>query len=221
MSAILFALALWGSAGWAASEQGPGATEPRAADQGSAQQTAETVAVASRLIAAGEPEKALVLLRRAMRAEGADTVAIRFLAAQALLSMGRRVEAAAILGQLAQERPDLDRVRLDYAAILFTLGRDAEARAVFQEIRRKEGLPPAVRRNVERFLEYIRARQRLRIDLDFGFWHNNNVNNASEREAVAVPQLGGLQFTLDEQPVGAWVARTGVGLRWREPITKN
>ena len=73
MSAILLALALWGSAGWSASEQRPGATEQRAADQGSAQQTADTVAVASRLIAAGEPEKALALLRRAMRAEGADT----------------------------------------------------------------------------------------------------------------------------------------------------
>ena len=221
LGGVLLALGLFCSAGWVASEQGPSATEPRTAERGNAQPVADTVAVASRLIAAGEPEKALALLRRAMRAEGADTVAIRFLAARALLSMGRRVEAVTILGQLAQERPDLDRVRLDYAAILFTLGRDAEARAVFQAIRRKKGLPPAVRRNVERFLEYIRTRQRLRIDLDFGFWHDNNVNNASEREAVAVPQLGGLQFTLDEQPVRAWVARTGAGLRWREPLTKN
>ena len=221
LGAVLLALALFGSSGWAVSEQGPSASDQRAADRKTARRVADTVAVASRLIAAGEPQKALALLRRAMRAEGADTVTIRFLAAQAFLSMGRRVEAATILGQLAKERPDLDRVRLDYAAILFTLGRDAEAKAIFQQMRRKRGLPAAVRRTVERFLESIRARQRVRIDFDFGFWHDNNVNNASEREAVAVPRLGGLEFTLDEQPVQTWIARTGVGLRWREPLTKN
>lgn len=166
----------------------------------------------------------MALLRQAMRtarAAGADTFGIRFLAAQALLGMRRYAEAAALLGRLADERPDLDRVQLDYGAALFALGRDEEAGDVFREVWGREGLPPAVRRNVERFLERIRARRRLALDLDFGFWRDDNVNNASERETVEVPALGGLELTLNERPVRALVVRTGARLRWRRPLTAS
>ena len=180
---------------------------------------------AERWIDTGEPEKALALLRDAVeaaRAGGADTTAVRFMAARALLKMRRYAEAAVILGQLAEARPDVDRLPLDYAAALFALRRDDEAEAVFQNVRRREDLPSAVRRNVEGFLELIRARQRWRIDLDVGFWRDDNVNNAPEHETVDVPLFGGvLPITLDERPVRAWVVRTGARLRWREPITAS
>ena len=184
---------------------------------------AEAVDRARRWIEAGEPGKALAMLHEAMRAAraagGVDTTGVRFMAAQALLKMGRPDEAAEILAQLAGEHPALDRVRLDYAASLFAIGRDEDAEAVFREVWGQEDLPPAVRRNVERFLQQIRARRDLRIDLDAGLWWDDNVNNAPEREAVEVPRLGGLEFTVDERPVRAWVARTGAGLRWGRPIT--
>lgn len=185
--------------------------------------TAEAMDTARRWIEAGEPGKALAVLREAMRAAraagGVDTTGIRFMAAQALLKMGRPHEAAEILAQLAEERPAIDRVRLDYAASLFALGRDEEAEAVFRGVWDKEDLPPAVRRNVEWFLQRIRARRDLRIDLDAGLWWDDNVNNAPERETVAVPRLGGLELTVDERPVRAWVARAGARLRWRHPVT--
>ena len=41
--------------------------------------------------------------------------------------MGRPREAAAILGWLASEHPELARVQLDYAMSLFVIGRDEEA----------------------------------------------------------------------------------------------
>ncbi len=167
----------------------------------------------------GQPDQAFLLLRRVMQAAKAeddiDTANIRFLAAQALLKMGRPAQAALILGQLAVERPELDRVRLDYAATLFSLGHDEQAETLFRELRRKESLPAPVRRNVEGFLERIRAHQRLQVNFDLGFWRDNNVNHAPEQDTVEVPLFGGLEFTLDEQAVKAWVARTGLNLRWR------
>ncbi len=186
----------------------------------------EAVATAERWIEVGEPEKALKLLHLAVqeaRLGGVDTVPARFMAAQALLQTGRYAAAAQILGQLSTERPDTDRFQLDYAAALFALGRDDAAKAVFRDVLRRERLPPTVRRNVEGFLERIRDRQRWRVDLDIGFWHDNNVNNASERETVDVPLLGGvlLPITLDQRPVRAWITRTGVRLHWREPVIEG
>ena len=122
--------------------------------------------------------------------------------------MGRTAHAAVILGQLAVERPELDRVRLDYASALFTLGHDEHAENIFRELRGKENLPAPVRRNVEGFLERIRARQRFQVNFDFGFWRDSNVNHAPEQDTVQVPIFGGLEFELDEQAVEAWVART-------------
>ena len=175
--------------------------------------------LARKWIDEGQPQQAFELLRHVMQAareEGdIDTTNIRFLAAQALLKMGRPAHAAVILGQLAVERPELDRVRLDYASTLFTLGHDEHAGNIFRELRGKEDLPAPVRRNVEGFLERIRARQRFQVNFDLGFWRDNNVNHAPEQDSVEVPLFGGLEFELDEQAVKAWVARTGLNLRWR------
>ena len=184
----------------------------------------EALAVARGLIDGGRPEAAYRLLRRVMDAavaEDIDTTTIRFMAAQALLAGRHYAQAAQLLGRLAEDRPELDRVRLDYAAVLFTIGRDDEADAIFRDIRRKADLTPDTQHRVEGYLERIRDRQRWRLDFDMGFRRDDNVNNATEDETVAIPAFGGLQFTLDQRPVRAWVARTGARLRWREPITEG
>ena len=177
------------------------------------------IALARQWMDEGQPDHAFLLLQRVMQAAKAegdiDTTNIRFLAAQALLKMGRPAHAAVLLGQLAAQRPELDRVRLDYAATLFTLGHDEQAETIFRDLKRKESLPAPVRRNVEGFLERIRARQRFQVNFDFGFWRDSNVNHAPEQDTVQVPIFGGLEFELDEQAVEAWVARTGLNLRWR------
>ena len=123
--------------------------------------------------------------------------------------------------RLAESRPDLDRVRLDHAAVLLTLSRDDEADAVFRDLRRQEILGSETRRAIEGYLERIRARQRWQLDFDLGVWRDSNVNNATEAETVAIPAFGGLRFALDQRPVRAWVARTGGRLRWREPLTDD
>ena len=90
--------------------------------------------------------------------------------------------------------------------------------AAFTDINDKEGLPEPVRRNVEAFLERLRARKSVQIDFDLGLWRDDNVNGASEYDTVEIPVLSGLLFTLDQRPVRAWVARTGARLRWRKPL---
>ena len=172
----------------------------------------KVLALAQGLIDAGKAETAYRLLRRAAieaSAAGADTAAIRFLAARALLAGRHYSQAADLLRSLAEDRPELDRVKLDYAEVLFILGRDKESGEVFRNILASDDLPPPVRRNVERFLERIRARQRWRYDFDIGFWYDDNVNNAPDNETVSIPALSGVRFTVASQPVSAWVVRTG------------
>ena len=176
------------------------------------------LAQAEYLLAAGEPVAAFAVLMQAMEAlpEGADDADLRFGIAQALLAGGRFAQAERVLARIAEERPDNLRVRLDRAWALFALGRRDEAGALFREVRRQPDLPADTRRKVEGFLADILARQRLRVDLDLGFWYDGNVNNAAEVDTVHIPAFGGLPFRVDQRPVGAWVARTGSTVYWRE-----
>ena len=153
-------------------------------------------------------------------APAADPVSPRFRHAQDHMRAGRFDKAEPILRWILRTNPELVRVQLDHALVLFRLGRDDEAKKIFLSIRRKPDLPFAVRRNVEDFLERIRAREPLQFGFDFGLWRDENVNNASEAETVDIPVFGTtLPFTLDERPQAAWVARTGVNLRWRKPVS--
>ena len=150
----------------------------------------------------------------------ADPIGPRFREAQEHMRAGRFDKAAPILQWILRTQPELVRVQLDYALVLFRLGRDDEAREIFLAVRRKPDLPFAVRRNVEDFLQRIRDREPLQFGFDFGLWRDENINNASEAETIDIPVFGTtLPFTLNERPKEAWVARTGGNLRWRTPVS--
>ena len=199
------------------------AAEPSAAETVAPLAVPEALAEAERLIAAGLPVVAFAVLFQTMEAlpEGADDAPLRFGIAQALMAGGRLAQAERVLARLEEEQPDNLRVRLDRAAVLFALGRDDDSEALFREARHQPDLPPEGRRKVEEFLAAILARQRLRVDVDLGLWYDGNVNNAAEVGTVTIPAFGNLEFELDEQPVEAWVARTGARLHWREPVTDD
>ena len=106
----------------------------------------DAVEAAEQLIGRGRSEQGLALLRDllpAAQAHGMDTTRIRFLTAQALIGLRRYEEAAILLAALVSERPAVDRFVLDYAATLFALGRDDDARAVFRNMRSERELPPS------------------------------------------------------------------------------
>ena len=126
----------------------------------------EALAQAERLILAGEPVAAFAALMATMDAlpESTDDAALRFAVAQALIAGGRLEQAGRVLARLSEEWPDNLRIRLDLAAVLFELGRDEEAEALFRDALRAPDLSPDVRRNVDGFLERIDARRHLRVD---------------------------------------------------------
>ena len=142
-------------------------------DEAAAVQAA--LAQAEYLLAQGQPIAAFAVLMQTMEAlpEGADDADLRFGIAQALMAGGRFAQAERVLARLAEERPDNLRVRLDRAWVLFALGRRDEAGALFRELRRQPDLPDDARGKVEGFLADILARQRMRFDLDLGFWYDD------------------------------------------------
>ena len=173
---------------------------------------------------AGKYHRAYLQLVHALRdAEHArkDTTNILLLLSQVLLRMGQFDGAVEALGVVASRRPSDARIQLDHAALLFTLGEDDSARIILLELRNRQSLSEVQRRNVEKTLERVRDRQHLKVEFDLGFWRDDNVNNAPEDETVPVPAFGGLRFTLDQRPKGAWVSRTGARLRWQEPISED
>ena len=177
---------------------------------------------AGRQLQQGNPVQTLELLEQATQLlDGQTTTDILFLAAQAHMGLGNREMATRILELLAKEHPQVDRIQLDYAAMLYSTGRDEEADAIFREIREKKNLPEPVKRNVEKFLERIHRRKSLLIDYDFSVWKDDNVNNAAEVDQVEIPAFGGLSFTPDEKPIEAWVVRTGVNFLHRTPLRED
>jgi len=182
----------------------------------------ELIIEAGRQLQQGRPDQTLQLLGQATQLLGGRTTAdILFLAAQAHMGLGNREMATRILGRLAKEYPQVDRLQLDYAAMLYSTGRDEEADAIFREVREKKNLPEPVQRNVEKFLERIHRRRSLLIDYDFSVWKDDNVNNAAEVDHVEIPLFGGLRFRVNEKPKEAWVVRTGVNLLHRMPLRED
>ena len=224
-------LGLCSGAGWAdevtpsapvkSAEAGPESAQPEG-QNASEEQYRQLIMAAGRQLQQGNPAQTLKLLEQATKMLGGRTTAdILFLAAQAHMGLGNREMATRILGRLAKEYPQVDRLQLDYAAMLYSTGRDEEADEIFREIREKKGLPEPVQRNVEKFLERIHRRKSLLIDYDFSVWKDDNVNNATEVDQVEIPLFGGLPFTVNEKPIEAWVARTGVNLLHRMPLRED
>ena len=202
---------------------------PEAAEQaGTEEQNASEERYKQLIMEAGQqlqqrnPARTLELLKQASEMLGGRMTAdILFLAAQAHMGLGDPETATQILGELAKEYPEVDRIQLDYAAMLYATGRDEEADAIFREVREKKGVPEPVKRNVESFLERIHRRKSLLIDYDLSVWRDDNVNNATEVDEVEIPLLGGLRFTVNEKPVKAWVLRTGAHLLHRMPLRED
>ena len=121
------------------------------------------------------------------RARGDSADSLEILRASALLRLGLAAEAEAVLAPLAARYPGAGRVQLDHAFALFLLRRDEEARSILRRVGRATISRKPVRRNIEDLLAEIRARAKLRVDLDVSLWHDTNVNNAPEIETIGIP----------------------------------
>lgn len=224
-------LGLCAGTGWADEVTPPAPVKSAEAEPESAQPDGQNaseeryrqlIMEAGRQLQQGNPVQTLQLLEQATKMLGGRTTAdILFLAAQAHMGLGNRRQATKILELLAKKYPQVDRLQLDYAAMLYATGRDEEADAIFRGVREKENLPEPVKRNIENFLERIHRRKSLLIDYDFSVWKDDNVNNAAEVDHVEIPLFGGLRFRVNEKPKEAWVVRTGGHLLHRMPLRED
>jgi hypothetical protein len=104
---------------------------------------------------------------------------VLFLRAQFAELGGDLDGAVAYYRDILGDRPDLVRVRLELARVLFRLGEDDAARHHF-DLARGANPPPAVQQNIERFLAAIHARRRLRFNFGFSLVPDTNVNSATD-----------------------------------------
>lgn len=162
----------------------------------------QVIAVAKRLIAAGQLDPARRLLELSKETVP-DKTEVAFLLGTIAMAEKRHEDAIDIFRSILVDRPGLTRVRLELARALF-LGRNDEAAEYHFRLALAEQPPGPVVQNIWRFLDTIRARKIWRYTLSISMAPDTNINAAPEDERV---DLFGIPFILDE---GA-VEKSGVG----------
>lgn len=154
------------------------------------------------LMAAGQPGKALELLRDLPR-DGALRLSVLFQTGMAAvaasgkadLSEDRRDalldEAVTALHAVLVDRPDLVRVRLELARTFFLKEEDSLSRRHFEQVLAGNP-PPAVAANIRRFLSVMRARRRWSAYAGVAIAPDSNITGASDVETVLIPVFGQL-----------------------------
>lgn len=158
------------------------------------------------LIDSGQAPAARALLGSMLDETGVDPVEVRFLLGLAHLGAGDPFAAITTFRALLAEHPELHRVRLELARVLFDTGSDESARFHFERLRAVEDLPAAVAANVERFLTALRARRGWSAGLTVAILPDSNVNAGTTLHSVTLYGLPGFV------PAEELQQRSGIGL---------
>jgi tetratricopeptide (TPR) repeat protein len=125
-----------------------------------------------------------------------DDIDVNFAYAQIQIARGDVRSAAATLERILLIEPDLPRVRLLYAIVLYRLDNIDEAERELRAVRLLE-MPPSLRAELDRYLEQIelrRKRTRFAVTASLGFQYDWNRNAAA---ASGVNLISDLPGTLD------------------------
>lgn len=128
----------------------------------------------------------------------------RFRLALLRMKEGRLTESATLLRTILDEQPEAQRVRLELAGVLATLGDVGSARRELRAARAGD-LPPEVARVVDRFSAALREHKPLGGTLSVAMASDSNVNRATQSDTLGTI-IG--DFVLDEDAK----ARSGNGL---------
>lgn len=126
-----------------------------------------------------------------------DDVELNFAYAQLQIARGDVRGAAATLERILFVDPDLPRVRLLYAIVLFRLDQLDEAEREFRTVRDLD-MPDSLRAEIERYSREARLRRqstRTTATLSFGQFWDSNVNSAPRRGQSLASDL---ELKLDE-----------------------
>ena len=170
------------------------------------------------LMATGEPEKALDLLRELPR-DGARRLSVLFQTGMAAVAASGKAdlaederdvlldEAVAVLHAVLVDRPDLVRVRLELARAFFLKEEDSLSRRHFEQVLAGNP-PPAVAANIRRFLSIMRARRRWSAYAGAAIAPNSNINGGSDEDTIYIDTaFGRLPFRRSADSL----AQSGVG----------
>jgi tetratricopeptide (TPR) repeat protein len=164
---------------------------------------AEVLAIAGRLIEAGQFDEARALLDR-LAADNVGGAERDFLDGMIALTRKDYPRAEALFRKILAGDPNLVRVRLELARTLFLMKKDEDADYHFK-LAIAQHPPRTVISNIARFREAIRARRAWRVNIDFAIAPDSNVNSATSKERI---DIFGLPFKLNADAR----ARSGVGI---------
>jgi hypothetical protein len=113
--------------------------------------------------------------------------------------------------QILKDHPDLPRVRLELARLLFLKKDDDAAEYHFRLVLAQKNLPKAVAENIQKFLDAIRARRNWQFGISASLAPNTNINTGP---SISQVDILGLPFTLSNQTkqqggVGAVITTSG------------
>lgn len=112
--------------------------------------------------------------------------------------------------EILVKRPNLTRVRLELARLLFLIKDDRASRHNFELVLGAD-IPQAVRDNVMRFLAVIRQRQTIRTELSLGIVPDSNINTATRQSEIIL-------FDLPFRLSGEATQQSGVGASIRGAV---
>ena len=165
--------------------------------------TETLIETARAALAKGEVDDAAFLLEGIEAGEG-DVDELDFLHGMIAMQRGDWQAAIARFRAMLIRNPDLPRPRLELARAFFNAGEDNLARRHFERV--LAGKPPeAVVKNVQSFLDVIRARRRWDAHFGLAFAPDSNVNTATSADIV---WLYGLPFRVSDESKPS----SGVGL---------
>lgn len=171
---------------------------------------------AKQLVVQQRYEDALALLDLIEPKTTSATIEIEFLRAQNA-ELRRDLEAAVPhYRNILADHPELTRVRLELARVLFRLEDDGAARHHF-ELVLGANPPPAVREKVDQFLTAIHNRRRLKFKFGASLVPDTNINSATDANKTT---LFGVPFNLSDdarRSSGVGISLNG-GVDYSRPI---
>ncbi|NHK28019.1 DUF560 domain-containing protein [Parvularcula flava] len=166
----------------------------------------QALAIAGELVAKGKLEEAEVIIDRLMieQPDGIDQTQVSFLKGMIAASREDYEAAEKIFRDILADRPDLVRIRLELARVLFEQEKDTAAAYHFRLVM-GNGLPDEVIANVKRYLTVIENRKVWRVSLSMAAEPSTNINAGPDDERVT---LFGLPFQLSDDAL----SQSGVGV---------
>jgi hypothetical protein len=164
--------------------------------------------VADRAMAKGDEATAAAIYRALERNPDADVRSeARYRHAKQLMKRDRNREAAVLLREILDDKPDAAPVRIELARLLELLG---DPDAALRELRAAQatGLPPAVARMVDRYSQAVRDSRPVGANIEVAVAPDSNINHSTRSDTLGTV-LG--EFQID--PASKATSGIGVSLR--------